>query len=112
MRVCRYACFPGFLKRLCGTVQWTLFAAAAAAMFALSVVGDFSCRVVTFCKKIFTCNVGDSCTIIAIVLRCHWCDATLGCYYYDYPYMSDDSFVFISFSPTNWALLYKVECST
>ncbi|XP_075875490.1 lipase maturation factor 2a isoform X2 [Nelusetta ayraudi] len=34
----RYACFPGFLKRLCGTVQWTLFAAAAAAMFALSVV--------------------------------------------------------------------------
>lgn len=97
MRVCRYACFPGFLKRLCGTVQWTLFAAAAAAMFALSVVGDFSCRVVTFCKKIFTCNVGDSCTIIAIVLRCHWCDAILGSVIIMIILMSDDSFVFVYF---------------
>lgn len=34
----RYACFSGFLKRLWGTVQWTVFAGAAASMFAVSLV--------------------------------------------------------------------------
>lgn len=36
---CRCACVDGFLKRFFGTVQWTVFAAAAAAMFAVSLVG-------------------------------------------------------------------------
>lgn len=36
---CRCACVDGFLKRFLGTVQWTVFAAAAAAMFAVSLVG-------------------------------------------------------------------------
>ncbi|XP_027128855.1 lipase maturation factor 2a isoform X1 [Larimichthys crocea] len=34
----RCACVSGFLKRLCGTVQWTVFAAATAAMFTISLV--------------------------------------------------------------------------
>ncbi|XP_008310096.1 lipase maturation factor 2a [Cynoglossus semilaevis] len=34
----RCACVDGFLKRFLGTVQWTVFAAAAAAMFAVSLV--------------------------------------------------------------------------
>ncbi|XP_068596022.1 lipase maturation factor 2a [Brachionichthys hirsutus] len=34
----RCACVPGFLKRFCGTVQWAVFAAAAAAMFTISLV--------------------------------------------------------------------------
>lgn len=42
MCFCRCACVSGFLKRLCGTVQWTVFAAATAAMFTISVVGDDS----------------------------------------------------------------------
>lgn len=37
--VCRCACVSGFLKRFCGTVQWTVFAAATAAMFTVSLVG-------------------------------------------------------------------------
>lgn len=35
----RCACASGFLSRLCGTVQWTVFAAATAAMFTVSLVG-------------------------------------------------------------------------
>lgn len=35
----RCACISGFLKRFCGTVQWTVFAAATAAMFTVSLVG-------------------------------------------------------------------------
>lgn len=35
----RCACVSGFLKRFCGTVQWTVFAAATAAMFTISLVG-------------------------------------------------------------------------
>lgn len=35
----RCACISGFLKRFCGTVQWTVFAAATAAMFTISLVG-------------------------------------------------------------------------
>ncbi|XP_070828232.1 lipase maturation factor 2a [Chaetodon trifascialis] len=34
----RCACVSGFLRRFCRTVQWTMFAAAAAAMFTLSLV--------------------------------------------------------------------------
>ncbi|KAM7002264.1 lipase maturation factor 2a [Tautogolabrus adspersus] len=34
----RCACVSGFLKRFLGTVQWTLFAAATAAMFTVSLV--------------------------------------------------------------------------
>ncbi|GAA6225474.1 lipase maturation factor 2 [Lates japonicus] len=34
----RCACVSGFLKRFCGTVQWTVFAAASAAMFTVSLV--------------------------------------------------------------------------
>ncbi|XP_053282231.1 lipase maturation factor 2a [Pleuronectes platessa] len=34
----RCACVSGFLKRFCGTVQWTVLAAAAAAMFTVSLV--------------------------------------------------------------------------
>lgn len=34
----RCACVSGFLRRFCGTVQWTLFAAATAAMFTVSLV--------------------------------------------------------------------------
>ncbi|XP_026166166.1 lipase maturation factor 2a [Mastacembelus armatus] len=34
----RCACVSGFLKRFCGTIQWTLFAAATAAMFTVSLV--------------------------------------------------------------------------
>ncbi|XP_008297935.1 lipase maturation factor 2a [Stegastes partitus] len=34
----RCACVSGFLKRFWGTVQWTLFAAASASMFAVSLV--------------------------------------------------------------------------
>ncbi|KAM9352549.1 lipase maturation factor 2a [Symphorus nematophorus] len=34
----RCACVSGFLKRFCTTVQWTLFAAATAAMFTVSLV--------------------------------------------------------------------------
>ncbi|XP_030587285.1 lipase maturation factor 2a [Archocentrus centrarchus] len=34
----RYACISGFLKRFWGTVQWTVFAGAAASMFAVSLV--------------------------------------------------------------------------
>ncbi|KAM3609466.1 uncharacterized protein V6R79_015311 [Siganus canaliculatus] len=34
----RCACVSGFLRRFCGTVQWTVFAAAAAAMFTISLV--------------------------------------------------------------------------
>ncbi|XP_035011838.2 lipase maturation factor 2a [Hippoglossus stenolepis] len=34
----RCACVSGFLKRFCGTVQWTVIAAAAAAMFTVSLV--------------------------------------------------------------------------
>ncbi|XP_029008805.1 lipase maturation factor 2a [Betta splendens] len=34
----RCACVSGFLKRFCGSVQWTVFAAAAAAMFTVSLV--------------------------------------------------------------------------
>ncbi|KAM3870580.1 lipase maturation factor 2a [Diretmus argenteus] len=34
----RCACVQGFLKRFWGTVQWTVFAAAAAAMFTVSLV--------------------------------------------------------------------------
>uniref|UniRef100_A0A671VQG8 Lipase maturation factor n=1 Tax=Sparus aurata TaxID=8175 RepID=A0A671VQG8_SPAAU len=34
----RFACVSGFLRRFCGTVQWTLFAAATAAMFTVSLV--------------------------------------------------------------------------
>ncbi|XP_041651905.1 lipase maturation factor 2a [Cheilinus undulatus] len=34
----RCACISGFLRRFLGTVQWTLFAAAAAAMFTVSLV--------------------------------------------------------------------------
>uniref|UniRef100_A0A8D3DPE7 Lipase maturation factor n=1 Tax=Scophthalmus maximus TaxID=52904 RepID=A0A8D3DPE7_SCOMX len=34
----RYACVCGFLKRFCGTVQWTVFAAATGAMFTVSLV--------------------------------------------------------------------------
>uniref|UniRef100_H2ULX2 Lipase maturation factor n=1 Tax=Takifugu rubripes TaxID=31033 RepID=H2ULX2_TAKRU len=34
----RCACISGFLKRFCGTVQWTVFAAATAAMFTVSLV--------------------------------------------------------------------------
>ncbi|XP_068168417.1 lipase maturation factor 2a [Antennarius striatus] len=34
----RYACVSGFLRRFCGTVQWTVFAAATAAMFTISLV--------------------------------------------------------------------------
>lgn len=34
----RCACVSGFLRRFCGTVQWTLFAAAAASMFTVSLV--------------------------------------------------------------------------
>lgn len=34
----RCACVSGFLRRFCRTVQWTLFAAAAAAMFTVSLV--------------------------------------------------------------------------
>ncbi|KAG8012615.1 Lipase maturation factor 2 [Nibea albiflora] len=34
----RCACVSGFLKRFCGTVQWTVFAAATAAMFTISLV--------------------------------------------------------------------------
>ncbi|XP_018519395.1 lipase maturation factor 2a [Lates calcarifer] len=34
----RCACVSGFLKRFCGTVQWTVFAAASAAMFTISLV--------------------------------------------------------------------------
>lgn len=36
----------GFLKRFCGTVQWTVFAAATAAMFTVSVVGAVMINVV------------------------------------------------------------------
>lgn len=35
----RCACASGFLSRFCGTVQWTVFAAATAAMFIVSLVG-------------------------------------------------------------------------
>ncbi|XP_062276716.1 lipase maturation factor 2a [Scomber scombrus] len=34
----RCACVPGFLKRFWGTFQWTVFAAATAAMFTISLV--------------------------------------------------------------------------
>ncbi|KAG7521962.1 hypothetical protein JOB18_010321 [Solea senegalensis] len=34
----RCACVCGFLKRFCGTLQWTVFAAATAAMFTISLV--------------------------------------------------------------------------
>ncbi|XP_070687148.1 lipase maturation factor 2a [Pempheris klunzingeri] len=34
----RCACVSGFLRRFCGTVQWTVFAAATAAMFTISLV--------------------------------------------------------------------------
>ncbi|KAM9854613.1 lipase maturation factor 2a [Aulostomus maculatus] len=34
----RCACVSGFLRRLWGTLQWTVFAAAAAAMFSISLV--------------------------------------------------------------------------
>ncbi|XP_034032495.1 lipase maturation factor 2a [Thalassophryne amazonica] len=34
----RWACVSGFLQRLWGTVQWTFFAAATAAMFTISLV--------------------------------------------------------------------------
>lgn len=39
LRPRRCACVSGFLKRLWGTIQWTLFAAATAAMFTVSLVG-------------------------------------------------------------------------
>lgn len=34
----RCACVSGFLKRFCGTVQWTVMAAATVAMFTVSLV--------------------------------------------------------------------------
>lgn len=39
MCFCRCACVSGFMKRFCGTLQWTVFAAATAAMFTVSLVG-------------------------------------------------------------------------
>uniref|UniRef100_A0A667ZF12 Lipase maturation factor n=1 Tax=Myripristis murdjan TaxID=586833 RepID=A0A667ZF12_9TELE len=35
---CRCACIQGFLRRFWGSMQWTIFAAAAAAMFTISLV--------------------------------------------------------------------------